>query len=347
MDLRATVTDILDRIADPAGGGSIVATGRAAGIVIKDDGIVGLVLGLDGLDTAPADRLRAEIEVAIRRIEGVSAVRIILTAEKGAAPAGSAAPLKGTVPGIARIIAVASGKGGVGKSTVAANLAVALARQGLAVGLLDADIYGPSVPTLFGITARAGIADKRLQPAEAYGIKLLSMGMMTDPGKAVIWRGPMASSAMMQMVEQADWGVLDVLVIDLPPGTGDIQLTMAQKLKPDGAVIVSTPQDLSLIDARRAIAMFAQVDVPVLGIVENMSYFKCPHCGERSEIFGHGGAADTATDLGVPFLGAIPLDGTIRAASDAGTPPAAGTGAQAGAFARLAATLSGTRAFGG
>lgn len=349
MDLRARAIEALGAIADPVGGGSIVDTGRAAGIVVRDDGkggsTVGLVLGLDGLAVTAGERLRAEIEVSLRRLDGVSDARLILTAEKGGAPAGAAAAKVSTVPGIRRIIAVASGKGGVGKSTVAANLAVALARQGpegqgLAVGLLDADIYGPSVPTLFGVTARAHLIEKRIQPVSAHGIKLLSMAMMTDPGKAIIWRGPMASSAMMQMVEQADWGVLDVLVIDLPPGTGDIQLTMAQKLKPDGAVIVSTPQDLSLIDARRAIAMFGQVGVPVLGIVENMSYFLCPKCGEQSDIFGHGGAQKAAAEMGVVFLGAIPLHVSIRAASDAGTPPASGDGPQAAAFIALAAQVA-------
>jgi len=344
MDLRTLASEALAAIGDPAGGGSIVETGRAAGIVVRDDGkggsTIGLVLGLDGLAVAAGERLRAEIEVALRRLDGVSDVRLILTAEKGNSPAGAAAAKVSAVPGIRRIVAVASGKGGVGKSTVAANMAVALARQGLSVGLLDADIYGPSVPTLFGVTARAQLIEKRIQPVSAHGIKLLSMAMMTDPGKAIIWRGPMASSAMMQMVEQADWGVLDVLVIDLPPGTGDIQLTMAQKLKPDGAVIVSTPQDLALIDARRAIAMFGQVNVPVLGIVENMSYFLCPKCGEQSDIFGHGGAQEAAAAMGVAFLGAIPLHASIRAASDAGVPPASGTSDQAAAFTALAAQVA-------
>ena len=344
MDLRERATEALAAITDPLGGGNIVATARAAGIVVRDDGkggsTIGLVLGLDGLANADAERLRAEIEVALRRLPDVSDVRLILTAEKGNAPAGAAAETTGMVPGIRRIVAVASGKGGVGKSTIAANLAVALARQGLKVGLLDADIYGPSVATLFGITARAQLVEKRIQPVSAHGIKLLSMAMMTDPGKAIIWRGPMASSAMMQMVEQADWGVLDVLVIDLPPGTGDIQLTMAQKLKPDGAIIVSTPQDLALIDARRAIAMFGQVNVPVLGIVENMSYFLCPKCGAQSDIFGHGGAEAAAAEMGVHFLGAIPLHASIRAASDAGTPPAAGDSPQAEAFKALATQVA-------
>ena len=334
----AEIGAVLARIDDPSGGGSIVDTARAGGIVVKDGGLVGLVLSLDGLTAEAAGRLRAAVELAVRRVPGVTATRLILTAEKGTAPAGevAAAPM----PGIRTIVAVASGKGGVGKSTVAANLAVALGRRGLAVGLLDADIYGPSVPTLLGIEGRTKLEGSRLQPVARFGITALSMGMMTDPAKAVIWRGPMAASAMMQMVEQADWGVLDCLVIDLPPGTGDIQLTMAQKLKPTGAVIVSTPQDLALIDARRAIGMFGQTGVPVLGIVENMSYFACPHCGERSEIFGHGGARDTAAALGVAFLGAIPLDGAIRAASDAGQPPAAGDGAQGAAFAELAAAVA-------
>ncbi|MBC7504459.1 MAG: Mrp/NBP35 family ATP-binding protein, partial [Sandarakinorhabdus sp.] len=198
------------------------------------------------------------------------------------------------------------------------------------------DIYGPSVPTLLGISGRATLNDGKLQPTSVHGIKALSMGMMTDPTKAVIWRGPMASSAMLQMVEKADWGALDVLVIDLPPGTGDIQLTMAQKLKPDGAVIVSTPQDLALIDARRAVAMFAEVGVPVLGVIENMSGYVCPHCGESSDPFGHGGAETEAAAMSVAFLGRIPLDIALRVASDAGQPA---SGAHAEVFAGVAVAI--------
>ena len=332
MTDRATIAAALAGIADPAGGGDIVATGRAAGIVVKPDGSAGLVVSVEGLATDAAERLHAAVDLAVHRVPGVTSVRIILTAERGDAPAVR----PGAVPGIRTIIAVASGKGGVGKSTIAVNLAVALGRRGLAVGLLDADIYGPSVPTLLGITGRGKLEGKRLQPATAHGIKALSMGMMTDPAKAIIWRGPMAASAMTQMVEQADWGVLDVLVIDLPPGTGDIQLTMAQKLKPTGAVIVSTPQDLALIDARRAMAMFAEVGVPVLGLVENMSSFACPACGVRTDIFGHGGAEAAAAAAGIAFLGGVPLDLAIRVASDAGAPPAAGEGEQAAVFAQLA-----------
>lgn len=332
MALKDDVAAALAGVADPAGG-SIMASGRAAGVVAKDDGTVGLVLAVDGLDARAAERLQAEVEATVRRLPGVAAARIILTADRAAAPAASAKPVGTTVPGIRKLIAVASGKGGVGKSTVSANLAFALARAGLAVGLLDADIYGPSVPTLLGISGRARLENNKLQPEGRHGVVALSMGMMTDPGKAIVWRGPMASSALVQMVEQADWGALDVLVIDMPPGTGDIQLTLAQKLKPDGAVIVSTPQDLALIDARRAIAMFAEVNVRVLGVVENMAGYACPHCGEISDPFGHGGAEAEAASLGVPFLGRVPLAMAVRAAGDAGAPLA---GAEAVVFDEIA-----------
>ncbi|GGE16477.1 iron-sulfur cluster carrier protein [Polymorphobacter glacialis] len=339
MSVKDDVTAALSAVADPLEAGrDIVAVGRTAGIVVKNDGTVGLVLAVDGLDKAAAERLQAAVEVAVGRVAGVAQVRIILTADR-ASGEGAPAPTQSAVPGIRKLIAVASGKGGVGKSTVAVNLAVALARQGLAVGLLDADIYGPSVPTLLGIEGRAALSDGRLQPAAAHGIKALSMGMMTDPKKAIIWRGPMASSALVQMVEKADWGVLDVLVVDMPPGTGDIQLTLAQKLKPDGAVIVSTPQDLALIDARRATAMFGEVNVPVLGIIENMSGYLCPHCGEASEPFGHGGAEAEAKAMGVAFLGRVPLDIALRLASDAGRP---GEGAQAEVFAGVARAVAGS-----
>jgi ATP-binding protein involved in chromosome partitioning len=340
MALKDDVAAALRGVADPLGG-DIVSSGRAAGIVVKDEGSaapsVGLVLSVDGIDRTTAERLQAAVEVAVNRVAGHGAARLILTADRGSAPAATARPVATTVPGIRKIVAVASGKGGVGKSTVAANLAMALARAGNSVGLLDADIYGPSVPTLLGISGRAQLDGGKLQPASVHGLRALSMGMMTDPSKAVIWRGPMASSAMLQMVEKADWGALDVLVIDLPPGTGDIQLTMAQKLKPDGAVIVSTPQDLALIDARRAVAMFGEVGVPVLGVIENMSGYRCPHCGESSNPFGHGGAEAEATSMGVAFLGRIPLDIALRLSSDAGQPAA---GANAAVFDSLAVAVS-------
>ena len=318
MAVKDDVMASLASVADPAGNDSVITTGRAAGLVVKPDGTVGLVLAVDGLDNTTAERLQAAIEAAVKRVPGVASLRIILTADRAASPA--TAPKTTTVPGIRKLVAVASGKGGVGKSTVAANLAFALARAGQSVGLLDADIYGPSVPTLLGIEGRARVENDRLQPEVRHGIKALSMGMMTDPGKAIIWRGPMASSALVQMVEQCDWGALDVLVIDLPPGTGDVQLTLAQKLKPDGAVIVSTPQDLALIDARRAVAMFAEVNVRVLGVVENMAGYCCPACGHVSDPFGHGGAEAEAATMGVPFLGRIPLQMDVRIAADTAMP---------------------------
>ena len=269
------------------------------------------VLDTSGLSPDAARDAAARLTAALRAAPGVASVRLIETAER----AVEDAPQRPR-----RIVAVASGKGGVGKSTVAANLAVALAGHGLAVGLMDADIHGPSVPMLLGITTRAELKAKRIQPVHAHGIAALSMGMMTDPDRAVAWRGPMASAAMAQMVAETDWGPLDLLVIDMPPGTGDITLTLAQKVKPDGVVIVSTPQDLALIDAKRALALFRQLGTPVLGLVENMSVFTCPHCGEPSAIFGEGGVEAAAAAEGLPVLARLPLDPAIRAASDAGTP---------------------------
>jgi ATP-binding protein involved in chromosome partitioning len=237
------------------------------------------------------------------------------------AGAGAAPQIAG-VPGVKHIIAVASGKGGVGKSTTSVNLALALQANGLKVGVLDADIYGPSMPRLLGITGRPQpVHGNILKPMEGYGLKVMSMGFLVDEDTPMIWRGPMVMSALSQMLKEVAWGELDVLVVDMPPGTGDAQLTMAQQVPLSGAVIVSTPQDLALIDARKGLNMFRQVDVPVLGIVENMSYFLCPSCGERSTIFGHGGARTEAERLGVPFLGEVPLHMEIREKSDSGQPP--------------------------
>jgi ATP-binding protein involved in chromosome partitioning len=302
-------------------------------------------------DEAPAlESARAEIEAAIAALPGIAAASVVLTAEKPAAPAAPPPrigqhPTGGRIdlPGVARVIAVASGKGGVGKSTTAANLAMAMAAKGLRVGVLDADIYGPSVPTLFGCEGIRPEAtpEGKMRPVDSHGIKLISIGFLLPPDAAVIWRGPMVAGAIEQLFRDVDWGTLDVLVVDLPPGTGDAQLTMCQKAPLSGAVIVSTPQDLALIDARRAIAMFRKVEVPVLGLIENMSYYECPACGHREHIFDHGGAAKAATELEVPFLGEIPLTLAIREASDAGTPIVAADpdGPQARAYATIAGAL--------
>src|SRR5262249_6992196 len=259
---------------------------------------------------------------------GVLSVSAVLTAERpapGRSPAGgprsSGPAAKPGVPGVRAIVAVASGKGGVGKSTTAVNLALALMSLGHEVGLLDADIYGPSQPRMMGISGRPSSPDgRRLLPMENFGVKVMSIGFMVPEDTPMIWRGPMVMSAINQMLRDVDWGKLDVLVVDLPPGTGDAQLTMAQQVPLSGAVIVSTPQDIALIDARKGLNMFRKVDVPVLGIIENMSYFTCPHCGGRTDIFAHGGARHEAEKMQTPFLGEIPLDIKIRETSDAGTP---------------------------
>jgi ATP-binding protein involved in chromosome partitioning len=255
------------------------------------------------------------------------------------------------VPGVESIIAVASGKGGVGKSTTAVNLALALQQNGLRVGILDADVYGPSLPRLLRLSGRPQpLTGRLIAPMEAYGLKAMSMGLLVDEEAPMIWRGPMVVSAITQLLREVAWGDLDILVVDMPPGTGDAQLTMAQQVPLAGAVIVSTPQDLALIDARKGLAMFQKVDVPVLGIVENMSYFTCPHCGERTELFGHGGARHEAERLDVPFLGEVPLDIAIRTTSDAGTPIVAAEPESVGArayreiAARVAASLETRRA---
>jgi ATP-binding protein involved in chromosome partitioning len=275
--------------------------------------------------------MRAEAEKAVKAVKGITAALVMLTAERpaGSSGTGGAAPgpraqaagTKKAVAGIKNIIAVASGKGGVGKSTTAVNLALALKAQGLKVGMLDADVYGPSLPRLLGLSGKPVMGEGRmLEPLSAYGLKTMSIGFLVEDNAAMIWRGPMVMSALQQMLREVNWGELDVLVVDMPPGTGDAQLTMAQSVPLAGAVIVSTPQDLALIDARRGIAMFERVEVPILGLIENMSYFLCPHCGERSDIFGHGGAKHEADKQHVPYLGAVPLHIDIRERSDAGRP---------------------------
>jgi ATP-binding protein involved in chromosome partitioning len=286
------------------------------------NGVASLIVDATGLDEAAKAALEQGLRETALAIPGVGEARVALTAAK-----------RGRT-----LVAIGSGKGGVGKSTVAANLAVALARMGKKVGLIDADIYGPSQPRLFKATQRAEAREKKLIPVEAHGVKLLSVGQLVAEGTALAWRGPMASGALNQLVE-ADWGDSEILVADLPPGTGDVQLSLIQKARPAAAIIVSTPQDLSLIDAARAVDLFEKTHVPVAGIIENMAGYDCPHCGQPSDPFGHGGAEAEAKRLGIAFLGRLPLSASLREASDAGEPPAAGDGPAADAFADLARKL--------
>ena len=329
-----TEKDVLAALAAVKGpdGRPLPASGLLAGVSIAG-GKVYLSIAADPAKPGEAEPVRKAAEDAVRRLKGVDSVLATLTAERpqGAAggrpapaapgPRATAATARAGIPGVRHIIAVASGKGGVGKSTTSANLALGLAAQGLKVGVLDADIYGPSMPKLFGLNEKPEILEGRImKPLTAYGLRIMSIGFLVEEETAMIWRGPMVMSAIQQMLREVQWGELDVLVVDMPPGTGDAQLTMAQSVQLAGAVIVSTPQDLALIDARRGVAMFRRVEVPILGIVENMSTFICPHCGERSDIFGHGGARKEAERIGVPFLGEVPLAMGIRERSDAGLP---------------------------
>ena len=342
--------DILAALAavpGPDGKTPLPRSGAIDGVTIRD-GKVFVAIKINPAHAKAMEVMRAEAEAKIKALPGVVAALVTLTAESehpAAATAGSAArrprpPNARPIPGIDKIIAVASGKGGVGKSTTACNLALGLARLGLHVGVLDADVFGPSMPRLFGIAERPDLAPdgQKLKPLEKYGVKVMSIGFLVEEGAAIVWRGPMVMSALTQFLREVDWGELDVLVVDMPPGTGDAQLTMAQNVPLSGAVIVSTPQDLSLIDARRGIAMFKQVSVPLLGVVENMSYFLCPHCGGRTDIFAHGGARHEAEAHGAPFLGEIPLDVAIRETSDGGDPVVASApdSPQAAAYIALA-----------
>jgi ATP-binding protein involved in chromosome partitioning len=346
--LSVTQQQVLDQLAKVSSPRGVALTNAdVLSPVTVDDGKVFLSINVDAAEARAWESVRAAAETAVRAIPGVTTAMIALTAERkpgkasppppphrhapGVAPVASHRPpqspggspmaKQSEIPGIAAVIAVASGKGGVGKSTTAINLALGLRDLGLRVGLLDADIYGPSVPRLTGIHEKPQLDDnKKMIPIVRFGLAIMSIGFLVEEDTAMIWRGPMVMSAITQMLRDVAWGTLDVLVVDMPPGTGDAQLTLAQNVPLKGAVIISTPQDLSLIDARRGLAMFKKVNVPVLGIVENMSYFQCPHCGTRSDIFGHGGARHEAERLGVPFLGEIPLHMSIRVTSDAGTP---------------------------
>ena len=285
-------------------------------------GVATIIVDATGLSDADAKRVETELRDAALATAGVSEARIAMTASQ---PART-------------LIAIGSGKGGVGKSTVSANLAIAMARAGKRVGLIDADVYGPSQPTLLGSHGKPTAENEKLIPVEAHGIRFLSLGQLVSPGHALAWRGPMATGALANLIE-AEWDDAELLLVDLPPGTGDVQLSLIQRSRPAGAIIVSTPQDLSLIDARRAVDLFNKTSVPVLGIIENMATYTCPHCGQDSHPFGTGGAEQAAAELGVPFLGRLPLSIAIREASDAGCPPAASDGPEAEAFAALAAKL--------
>ena len=333
---------------DIPGGGDLIQNDLIRALTVEG-GQVRFVI--EAKDPEQAKQLEPIRQAAVRAIEalpGVSAVSAVLTAhgpaEKAPAlkvgrhPTPQQGPLK--VAGVDRIIAIGSGKGGVGKSTVSSNLAVALAKQGRRVGLLDADIYGPSQPRMMGVSDRPGSPDgQTIIPLKAHGVTMMSIGLMVDPDKAVVWRGPMLMGALQQMLGQVAWGELDVLLVDLPPGTGDVQLTLCQKTQLTGAIVVSTPQDVALLDARKALDMFGTLKTPVLGLIENMSTFYCPNCGHESHIFGHGGVQAEAQKIGVPFLGALPIDLDTRLAGDSGTPIAAGDGLMADAYAQLAKGL--------
>ena len=324
---RDAVTAILQSIDDPLSGTSLAEAGIIKALTV-DDGKIRFVMEVSGTHAETYTKIKDDIEARINALDGVEAVSIVMTAHstksappdlkpsRSAAPAG---PEK--VPGVDRIIAVASGKGGVGKSTVASNLACALAAEGRRVGLLDADVYGPSQPRMLGVSGRPASPDgKTILPMRNFGVTMMSLGLMTNDDQAVVWRGPMLMGALQQMLGQVQWGALDVLIVDLPPGTGDVQMTLAQKAQLDGAIIVSTPQDIALLDARKGIDMFNQLGTPIIGMIENMSTHICSSCGHEEKLFGHGGVAAEAAKLDVPLLAEIPLHLDIRLASDGGAP---------------------------
>ncbi len=346
--------EALRDVADPATGRDIVAAGLVEAVQVQG-GLVHVALLTERARAAAMEPVARAVEARLAREPGVRNVAAVLTAHT-ATPAPPAAPphrpqpaapaaRKMLLEGVGAVVAVASGKGGVGKSTVAVNLAVALAALGARVGLLDADVYGPSLPRMLGLSRKPELRGERMVPLDAWGLQAMSIGFLVDEDTAMIWRGPMVMSALEQMMGQVAWGTdtgaLDVMIVDMPPGTGDVALTMAQRVALSGAVIVSTPQDIALLDARRGVRMFEKTRVPILGLIENMSFFACPHCGERTDIFGHGGARDEAARLGVEFLGEVPLLQDIRTAADAGTPIVASApdGAAAQAYAAIARRL--------
>jgi ATP-binding protein involved in chromosome partitioning len=345
MTTANELREALRTITDPASGKDIVTAGLIEGIELRGS-LVQVALLTDRAHAAAMEPVRRQVEAVLSRQPGISNATAVLTAHKAATQAApTAAHGQGhgqkpalLLPDVKAIVAVASGKGGVGKSTVAVNLAVSLARAGHRTGLLDADIYGPSLPRMLGLSRKPEVRGDRMIPLQAWGLSCMSIGFLVEEDTPMIWRGPMVMGALEQMMGQVEWGALDILVVDMPPGTGDAQLTMAQRVTLTGAVIVSTPQDIALIDARRGVRMFERVRVPVLGLVENMSFFCCPNCGHRSDIFGHGGARSEAQRLGTEFLGEVPLLLDIRTASDAGTPIAAAAPESDGAkaFAAMA-----------
>ncbi|WP_394153168.1 Mrp/NBP35 family ATP-binding protein [Loktanella salsilacus] len=324
---RDDVQAVLASITDPATNGPLNASGAVKALTV-DGGTVRFVLEIAASRAAEYAPVQAEAEKLIGALDGVDKVTVVMTAHSSPAappdlkpnrPAAPSGPQK--IPGIDRIIAVASGKGGVGKSTVASNLACALAAMGRRVGLLDADVYGPSQPRMLGVSGRPASPDgKTILPLRNYGVTMMSIGLMTNEDQAVVWRGPMLMGALQQMMNQVQWGALDVLIVDLPPGTGDVQMTLAQKAQVDGAIIVSTPQDVALLDARKGIDMFQQLHVPIIGMIENMSTHICSECGHEEHVFGHGGVAKEAAKLGVPLLAEVPLHLSIRMAADGGAP---------------------------
>ncbi|MEM8990752.1 MAG: Mrp/NBP35 family ATP-binding protein [Pseudomonadota bacterium] len=363
---RDDVVTALATVVDPGQGRDLIAANMAKAISVSDEGRVSFVIEVDPAMGAAMEPLRAAAQAAVEAVPGVSKVSAVLTAHSETpsapqrpAPQGPPPDLKPRrppsepadkrVPGVDHIVAIASGKGGVGKSTVTANLAVALAAAGKRVGLLDADVYGPSQPRMLGISGRPSSPDgKIIMPLRNHGVTAMSIGFMVAEGEAVVWRGPMLMGALQQMLGQVQWGRLDVLLVDLPPGTGDVQLTLSQKAEVTGALLVSTPQDIALLDARKALDMFKKTATPVLGVIENMSTYICSKCGHEEHIFGHGGARKEAESLGIPFLGEVPLDLSIRVAGDSGTPIVAQnpSSPQARAFLDIAERLTATGVLG-